>query len=979
MPRGRRSRTAGLIERGLIERIRAACGRRPDRAAALILGLLPFAIFAPAFVPGRVLSPLGNLYSAYPWAALGPELSAAANPALTDITQVFHPALLYAAREVGAGRFPFWNPYAYAGVPFFSNPQTALLFPLTALAFVLPAGLALTLMSVLKLSAAGLATYWFLRTSLAVSHLPAFTGALGFMLSSTLVSWLPWTFGSTMLFIPLLFGVIDRLRATGDRRWVAALAVVVALDVLAGYPQGALHALLAAGAWALARAPGGGVRFVAQAAVGVGLGVALTAVQLVPFVEYARESAVFAYRSTWTPRFSVPPSAMITFLLPEFYGVGEESWGRWQFNIQTTYVGLAPLLALPVALVAAWRTAPVRFFAGLAVVVAAVHYGVPGVSALAATPGMSLGTNLRLMPLLAFALCVLGALGLEAVARAAPVQRVPLTRLLRGWAVALLVAALACVLVWGAQPGARALTYSLSMQYVVFAVLCSAGALALLAALADPARRAQLGAVLAGVQLASLLPLAVTYHPVFDTRWLYPTPPALAWLQSHAGTARVLVPGHLGLLYGLFEAHGYDGLTPRRIEEVVGAVGARNAVMQGFLDNPLVMHGSEPLSPVTALLSPARDLVGLRYVVLPAGAQPLWPELKPAYDGADARIFVNERALPRAFVATRARCVDDAAALRLIRERAVDLFTEVLLADCSDAPAAAAPGAVARAEIRAYGPRRVAIAAVTDAPAYLVLTDTWYPGWSVRVDGREARLLRADHAFRAVSLEPGAHDVEFVFFPRGFWMALAVSLLAAAVVAGIAVPRPPRAVVLTVLVAALVAAGAGRAAAELTPGPFRLAVSPPQAPVGQPVDIRIEPRGSHAGAWDIYLMWATGERAAFLSPQGAWVPARTPFRTAVAAGASVVAPWMRPGPAGEIPLAMVLVGPGGDPLDRRQWAFRPELASVTVGAPAPPAFGMAWPHSAMVVAVAAMACALVLLFRPRAAGGGPSSSHASLV
>jgi hypothetical protein len=542
--------------------------------------------------------------------------------------------------------------------------------------------------------------------------------------------------------------------------------------------------------------------------------------------------------------------------------------------------------------------------------------------------------------------------------------------------VVLLLTGLACVLVWAAAPGARALTYALPMQYVVFAVLCSVGALALLAVLANPAR-GRVSAVLAAVQLASVLPLALTYHPVFETRRLYPTPPALAWLQSHAGTARVLVPGHLGLLYGLFEAHGYDGLTPRRIEDVVGPVGARNAMAHGFLDNPLVMHGSEPLSPVTALLSPARDLVGLRYIVLPAGARPLWPELRPVYDGTDARIFVNERALPRAFVATRARCVDDATALRLLRERAVDVGTEVLLSDCTRPPVAAAPGAVARAEIRAYEPHRVAIAAVTDAPAHLVLTDTWYPGWRVRVDGREAPLLRADHAFRAVALPAGAHDVEFTFSLRAFPAALAVSVAAALVVATVLLRRR-RAAVLVVLVAALVVAGAVPADADLPAAPFRLVVSPSHARAATPVNIRLEPRGAHAGTWDVYLMSATGERAAFLSGQGAWAAVRTPFRTAVSAGTPLVVPWT-PAPAGEIPLAMILVAPGGDPLDRRQWAFRPELAAVTVGGTAPPRVGLPWPQSAMVVAVAAIACALVLLLRPRAEGGGPSSPHASLV
>jgi hypothetical protein len=586
------------------------------------------------------------------------------------------------------------------------------------------------------------------------------------------------------------------------------------------------------------------------------------------------------------------------------------------------------------------------------------------------------------MPLLAVALCVLGAVGLDTAARATAVRQGLLSRLVRGWTVALLIGALACVLAWGGQPGARALTYTLLLQYLVFAVLCCAGALALLAAVAKPLRRTQLGAALAAVQLASLLPLAITYYPVFNAQWLYPTPPAFAWLQSHAGTARVVAPGHLGLLYGVFEAHGYDGLTPRRIEEVVGSVGARNAMAQGFLDNPLAMHGSEPLSPVTVLLSPARDLLGVRYVVLPAGAPPTWPELKPVYDGTDARIFVNDRALPRAFVARRARCVDDATALRLLRERAVDVANEVLLADCADAPVAAAQGVVARAEIRAYESGRVVISAVTDAAAHLVLTDTWYPGWSVRVDGREAPLLRAHHAFRAVALPPGAHEVEFVFSLRGFRTALAVSLLALAVVAAVGVIRPRRAVVIGML-AAIVAIGATPAAAELTTAPLRLVISPRSVGSGTPVEIRLEPRAersrARAGAWDAYVMWATGERAAFLSPAGEWVPGRTPFRTAITADAPVVVRWPRPRPAGEVPLALVLVPPGGDPLDRRQWAFTPELASMTVVTPAAASSSVPWSQSALVVAAGVVASALVLLFRPSAEGAAASSSHASLV
>src|SRR2546427_2738344 len=170
--------------------------RHPDRAAVVVLVVLPLVVWAPALRPGHTLSPLDNLFTSAPWRAIAPG-PVRPNQALGDVTQVFHPWTLWAAHEVRAGRLPLWNPYAYAGAPFFSNPQTACVFPLTWLAWALPPTWALTVPALLKLIAAGLATYWFLR-GLALLPLAAFVGAAGFMLSTTLIAWLPWTLASTM-------------------------------------------------------------------------------------------------------------------------------------------------------------------------------------------------------------------------------------------------------------------------------------------------------------------------------------------------------------------------------------------------------------------------------------------------------------------------------------------------------------------------------------------------------------------------------------------------------------------------------------------------------------------------------------------------------------------------------------------------------------------------------------------------------------
>lgn len=46
-------------------------------------------------------------------------------------------------------------------------------------------------------------------------------------------------------------------------------------------------------------------------------------------------------------------------------------------------------------------------------------------------------------------------------------------------------------------------------------------------------------------------------------------------------------------------------------------------------------------------------------------------------------------------------------------------------------------------------------------PSYLVLTDTWYPGWRATVDGDERPVRRANYFFKAVRVRPGDGEVVF--------------------------------------------------------------------------------------------------------------------------------------------------------------------------------------------------------------------------
>jgi hypothetical protein len=144
----------------------------------------------------------------------------------------------------------------------------------------------------------------------------------------------------------------------------------------------------------------------------------------------------------------------------------------------------------------------------------------------------------------------------------------------------------------------------------------------------------------------------------------------------------------------------------------------------------------------------------------------------------DVKIYQNLDVLPRAFVVHRAEIIPtvDATITRL-RDPAFDPAQAIILTEGK--PLAGEGNA--SAQIVRYAPEEVVIDAATDAPGYLLLTDTFYPGWRATVDGQPAEILRADGMFRAVQLEPGDHRVEFHYRPDsvrwGTWTSLGALLL----------------------------------------------------------------------------------------------------------------------------------------------------------------------------------------------------------
>ncbi len=72
---------------------------------------------------------------------------------------------------------------------------------------------------------------------------------------------------------------------------------------------------------------------------------------------------------------------------------------------------------------------------------------------------------------------------------------------------------------------------------------------------------------------------------------------------------------------------------------------------------------------------------------------------------------------------------------------------------------------IANYKIRSYDPQNIVVQVESTSDAFFAMSDTYYPGWGATVDGKEAKVERANFAFKAVAVPAGNHIVAMKFQP----------------------------------------------------------------------------------------------------------------------------------------------------------------------------------------------------------------------
>jgi len=223
------------------------------------------------------------------------------------------------------------------------------------------------------------------------------------------------------------------------------------------------------------------------------------------------------------------------------------------------------------------------------------------------------------------------------------------------------------------------------------------------------------------------------------------------------------VVSNRGVSFGIYDAYGYGSLYNERQEEVID----------------LIIRSKMPDE--TNLL----NLLNVKYVISPKDFKASGYMLVKKTEKVN--IYKNENFLPRVFLADKAVIIkDEKKILEKLKSKDFEPEKEVILEkDFSYTNGERRTTNDEKAVVSKYTAGEVIIEAETSAPRFLVLSDTYYPGWKVYIDKKPGKIYRADYILRAVYLEPGKHIVKFRYGPFSFKIGFMITLATMGILSGL--------------------------------------------------------------------------------------------------------------------------------------------------------------------------------------------------
>ena len=719
----------------------------------IFFALLTLAFFAPILFTNTWYAPIGS-----------------------DFVNFNYPNDLFAARSLQQGEVPLWNPYLAAGQPYAADPNIGFFYPLRLLLLLTSFSYqAMLYLAIFHYFLAGLFTYALAR-DLGASRWSSLIVGISFMFSGFLLGQMDHiniVISSTWM--PLTFLLCRR--ALLQQKWTYALGagLTLSLAILGGHQQFALFTGYWCGLWFIfylvQRRGRGIVRSTALFGVMTAVGIVGAAVQIAPtleFIQFTRRSVLSIEAAGL---FSMVPLSWIHLIFPHYLGQthtqGALFWPNPVFvNEFYVYVGVVVLFG---ALIGSyvWKSWEKRFLATMVILGFLLTAGtVTPIYRLAyrIVPGMQLvRVPGRFVFWVDIALVLLGAFGLDWLLSHLTDKNHKLwhdvIKLLGLGILAGLLTRFIYPLVPGWQvveehPFAAEITQYRLNDALMFAGLMLGMLLIVSLHRYRPGLRNWVPILWLGLVIFDMFRVQQPRHfTTYNVLRHYQHPEIIQLWRNDPGFYRV---GYL------------EGATRGSLDEFGQEPGwsVMTGFIYGFLQpyglpwNPFDLQTFYDYQQAIRLDSPFYDFLGVKYLVTSQEElSSKWVQRPVAT--STLKVYENRQVLPRAFMVFSSVVEpDQAQALTLIQESLFDPATTVLLAEGE--PIAGSVGN-AQVMVTEMTNNTLIIRVESDEPGYLVVSDTYYPGWQALVNGEEREILQANYNFRAVWLEAGKSTVHFEY------------------------------------------------------------------------------------------------------------------------------------------------------------------------------------------------------------------------
>ena len=642
-----------------------------------------------------------------------------------DYLQEYLPWQKYMQDSIARGELPLWNRFQFCGTPFIANHLLSPFYPPIAIGLLVPYELSAYLINLIHFLIGSIFMYFYLRR-IKLDGMPALIGALVFCSSGMFLPYFP-PWGAAIVWLPaVLFFVEGWMQGMSGLRSIAWSALFMGFWFMEGYPVFVVHGLYFVIFYIIFLAPAGKrLSTLGKFAVGIFVGAVISAVQNIPTLFFALESARFKPEvgDLMEPIFFL--SLILNHLLPVQAGV---------FKIGYHYIGLLPFLLMPFAAIRGGSRVKYYFFwAGLCLLFAVAPWFF--VMVYRFIPLWSITTHLPVVPLF-LAAAVLSGCGAQYIFKAEALEK---KKLLRAFAIAALI--FLPVFVFQIRHGLN--------KTVGFYLLCSALSLCLV--LIHLLRRPNAKWMnlapsgLAGVVLLLIIaPWFVNFRANRPLAELFRGPFyennqknfRASNLRIYRSDWQQDLPPNMGILWGVEDAGGYDSLVLKRFYD--------EAKRNGFQFNRgremLELEENERIDPMLL------EEYGIGMLLAgPRGQKP---------DGMGWGIYA-------------------------VSPSGVKLYAKQDISRAQFIPQGGFMSEAAKVGYEVTGPNSISIdLGGGRQQGYVIVHDTYAIGWNAWVDGRRAKVAPYHGWMRRVDVPEGAREIVMRYEPPEFYIGVFISAFA---------------------------------------------------------------------------------------------------------------------------------------------------------------------------------------------------------